>query len=406
MEEALSAAVVMQIAALSSFVTTCVGVSVSLAKPAIDDARSGVNSQAGAQWLAAAYAIFAMIGLGELLQTAALFRYFPVLGSLFWGLGPALGPCIYLFIRHSTSPAGSKALNARVWIKHAALSMVFIGATALYLLARTFNSMHWLSESWLTYPQLLRLLLGILLLQSLGYLLAALWCLHGHWHAVRAYVSNVEVQTLKRRRFLLTALLLPWSALFVEFVYARLVGADATLALTGGVLRMVLIGALGIYAVRHRLLFSQPEQEQAALVFAEVLAEEMAEEQRTTKYERSPMPQSEGERILSKLNTLMEQDQLWRDPSLTLRKLSDLSAIPAARITQALNVYGGRGFFEWVNEMRVREAARQLLASEESVLDICLAVGFNTKSTFNKAFRDAFHTTPSEYRRSHSSSAQ
>ena len=59
----------------------------------------------------------------------------------------------------------------------------------------------------------------------------------------------------------------------------------------------------------------------------------------------------------------------------------------------------GQSFFEFVNTVRVHEAARLLCEEpDRNILDIAMTVGFNSKSTFNLAFKRATGMTPSHYR--------
>jgi AraC-like DNA-binding protein len=61
----------------------------------------------------------------------------------------------------------------------------------------------------------------------------------------------------------------------------------------------------------------------------------------------------------------------------------------------------GRKIGDYLNEARVREAARRLSETDETVIDIAFSVGFETLRTFNRAFQRAMNMTPSEYREKH-----
>lgn len=55
-------------------------------------------------------------------------------------------------------------------------------------------------------------------------------------------------------------------------------------------------------------------------------------------------------------------------------------------------------FTEYVNGVRLREAARMLLTGQDSVTTIAQAVGFSTSSYFIECFRRAYRETPQKYR--------
>jgi AraC-like DNA-binding protein len=58
----------------------------------------------------------------------------------------------------------------------------------------------------------------------------------------------------------------------------------------------------------------------------------------------------------------------------------------------------GVNFFDFVNRHRATEARRLLVHSDLSVLEIGLEVGFNSRSTFNAAFKKHVGSSPSAYR--------
>ena len=60
----------------------------------------------------------------------------------------------------------------------------------------------------------------------------------------------------------------------------------------------------------------------------------------------------------------------------------------------------GMCFNDYINSLRVSEACRMLLNSDDSVTDICFHVGFGTLRTFNRAFIRHTGKTPTDYRRS------
>ena len=59
----------------------------------------------------------------------------------------------------------------------------------------------------------------------------------------------------------------------------------------------------------------------------------------------------------------------------------------------------GLRFNDYINSLRISEACRQLLNSDESITAICDRVGFNTLRTFNRAFMKQMGVSPSDYRK-------
>ncbi|SFM14016.1 helix-turn-helix domain-containing protein [Marinobacter zhejiangensis] len=93
----------------------------------------------------------------------------------------------------------------------------------------------------------------------------------------------------------------------------------------------------------------------------------------------------------------------YRTEKLTLRKLSDKIEIPEYRLRKVINqTLGYRNFNDYINQLRVAEAAERLLDDAQvPVLNVSLDVGYRTLSSFNRAFREIKNTTPTEYRQQH-----
>lgn len=105
--------------------------------------------------------------------------------------------------------------------------------------------------------------------------------------------------------------------------------------------------------------------------------------------------------ILAKLEWHMQSKKSFLNPTLNIDTLAEEVGVAVQDISLALNHHLGRHFFDFINSYRI-EAACEMLASpdssEKTVLDISLESGFNSKSSFNTAFKKQMHITPSEYR--------
>lgn len=110
----------------------------------------------------------------------------------------------------------------------------------------------------------------------------------------------------------------------------------------------------------------------------------------------------QAERLLfGELTTAMEKD-LFRDSSLTLGKLAEQCGTTTHNASAAINLCSGSNFYEWVNGYRIQAACKALSGTDLNVSKICYDVGFNSKSTFNTAFRKLKGCTPTEFRKKHS----
>ncbi|HEY0334080.1 MAG TPA: AraC family transcriptional regulator [Stenotrophomonas sp.] len=107
--------------------------------------------------------------------------------------------------------------------------------------------------------------------------------------------------------------------------------------------------------------------------------------------------------VEARLSQLMAQQQLYREPALTIGQLAKRSGYPEYLVSAVINRRFEGNFWEYINRQRI-EAARACLADAgdaRTILDIAYACGFTSKSTFNAAFKRQLDETPSAYRKRH-----
>lgn len=112
-------------------------------------------------------------------------------------------------------------------------------------------------------------------------------------------------------------------------------------------------------------------------------------------------PEETGEYI-RKLRYLLEVDNVYKDPDLTIKMLATKLAISPRYLSEIINDELKMNFYEFINEYRIKQAQLILKAPEtrdRSVIDIASDVGYNSKSAFNRAFKLFSGVTPSEFRK-------
>ena len=90
----------------------------------------------------------------------------------------------------------------------------------------------------------------------------------------------------------------------------------------------------------------------------------------------------------------------WREPDLSLARLSRLLGTHSGRVSRAVNLGLGMNFSNFVNGLRAEGVARALEAgSDRDLLSLALDMGFASKASFNRAFKARFGVSPSRFRR-------
>ena len=104
--------------------------------------------------------------------------------------------------------------------------------------------------------------------------------------------------------------------------------------------------------------------------------------------------------LRTKLLALMATETPYREPELSLADLARRLHTNPVVLSQVINAGLGRNFNDFVNEYRVDECKRQVVNPANahlSLLGIALDCGFNSKATFNRAFRKFTGQSPKEY---------
>ncbi|MBN2597439.1 MAG: helix-turn-helix transcriptional regulator [Marinifilaceae bacterium] len=102
----------------------------------------------------------------------------------------------------------------------------------------------------------------------------------------------------------------------------------------------------------------------------------------------------------SKICTYIEENDLFKDGDLTLRKLSSLIDIPEHTISQVINRVTDRSYSDFINAYRINFFLNQVennAHEEQTLLYMAFECGFNSKSSFNRVFKQFHDVTPSEY---------
>ncbi len=119
------------------------------------------------------------------------------------------------------------------------------------------------------------------------------------------------------------------------------------------------------------------------------------------KYQKSNLKGSVKKDSLKKLEKIMEQEKLYLDPSLNLIQLARKISIAPCHLSRIINESFNKSFNPFVNHYRVKESTQYLMKDSPekmNILEIAYTTGFNSKSSFNNAFKKHMGLTPKEYR--------
>ena len=122
------------------------------------------------------------------------------------------------------------------------------------------------------------------------------------------------------------------------------------------------------------------------------------------KYANSGLKQEQSKQIIEQLHLLLNQQQLYLNPTLSIQELAESLHISKHHLSQAINMEMDQSFYELINTYRV-EAAKKMLVGDTyqkyTIAAIAYDSGFQSISNFNAVFKKWTETTPSQFRRTH-----
>lgn len=113
---------------------------------------------------------------------------------------------------------------------------------------------------------------------------------------------------------------------------------------------------------------------------------------------KETMPQLENWK--EKLVLHMKKNKPYLEPELNLTDLAKQMHTNTSVLSKVINDGTGRNFNDFINQYRVDEVIDKLKAGEQqqqTLLGIAYDCGFNSKATFNRAFKKVSGLTPKEY---------
>ena len=104
-------------------------------------------------------------------------------------------------------------------------------------------------------------------------------------------------------------------------------------------------------------------------------------------------------KLTQQLQMLMTEQQLYKNPNLTLPVLAKKMQVSVPQLSQFLNDNLQKSFATYINQWRIDEACRLLRDNPSMTMDLIAEnAGYNSQSTFYAAFKQFQGTTPARYR--------
>ncbi|WP_342333058.1 helix-turn-helix domain-containing protein [Pedobacter sp. FW305-3-2-15-E-R2A2] len=232
------------------------------------------------------------------------------------------------------------------------------------------------------YTTLTTIIRFAILLSGLSYVGMCLLLLHRHRKNIPERFSALEKIDLNWLTYLIIGLGIIWlSVLFGNDI--------STFTLVD-----IFILFIGYFGVKQVGIFTNKVLPQTAEVV------EAQDDPDKIKYQKSSLGEAALLEIHGRLQQLMKEEKLFKDPEIKLTELAQRLNVHAHALSQVINTMEHRNFYDYINDQRVDEFKAIVILPENqryTLLFLAFEVGFNSKSSFNRNFKKSTGLAPTLY---------
>ncbi len=228
-----------------------------------------------------------------------------------------------------------------------------------------------------------------------------------------AYNEGISLQWLR-------LLLIGFGVLFVvmiggyivQFLLEIALGVNIELIFLG--LFVLLIGFIGFWGIRYQGIFESKHELQDVGDTGSMLdksdeinqsyiadhLDNFEEQTKAPEYRKSGLKAENAASLHQQLLSLMTTEKPYLEPKLSLAQLAERLDILPNHLSQIINQYEGKNFYDFVNGYRVEEFISLVKKDTDrnfNLLGLAYEAGFNSKSSFNQVFKKFTSKTPSQF---------
>ncbi len=250
------------------------------------------------------------------------------------------------------------------------------------------------------------LVLSILIMISgVIYVALSLWLLKKYRITIQEQFSSADKINLAWLRYLIYAIGLTW--VFVLIGNDRLIFGSS----------VVFVFFLGYFGIKQVGIFTQQypadtglkkivQQNNSVLSKPNLITQSsnhstiFLETPQRVKYLRSSLNEDAAREIQKSLTKAVNEDKLFTNPEITLAELAQTLQVHPSNLSQVINRFEGKNFYDYINYKRIEEFKRIVALPENqrfTLLALAHDCGFNSKTSFNRNFKNATGLSPSKY---------
>lgn len=317
--------------------------------------------------------------------TTTEYLKFPYLLGLEIPLPLLHGPFLFLY---SVSLTSGKIGRPKMFLHFLPYAIAFI-ATIPFLILSPEEKIHVYQNEGEGFETISMIIFIGIILSGIAYTIISLRVLVNHKNLIKDNFSSIEKINLQWLLRLVIGLSCIWILVFF---------ADDQIIFSSVVLFVAFIGYYGIKQVgvftNKEVLELSPANNSNYLAQLSVAAPHVS------KYKKSTLSDNQLNAIHDELVQLMKQKYLFLTPELTLKMVAEELNVHPNTLSQVINTVEQKNFFDYINTLRVVEFKKRVAHPNNrnyTLLSLAYECGFNSKTSFNRNFKNLTGKTPSEY---------
>jgi AraC-like DNA-binding protein len=308
------------------------------------------------------------------------------------------GPLLYLYTEAVTNQVSKRKIRLLHFVPFFLAYLLFVP----FFLSPADHKIFVYKNNGLGYETLTGVLLLAIIISGIVYVVLSLRLLKKHQRIIQNQFSYAEKINLAWLRYLIYGI----AAIWIVVIFGDDKATYSTV--------VVFVIMLGYFGIKQVGIFTQRLPAETKSDLNEVAApapvsistalpdpaEPGIEEPKKAKYLKSSLNADTAENIYTGLTQLMREKKPYTNPELTLDELAQTLNVHRNNLSQVINTYEQKSFYDYVNLKRVEEFKRIVSLPESqkfTLLGLANNSGFNSKTSFNRNFKNATGLSPTEY---------
>ena len=333
-----------------------------------------------------------------------IYNYPALLGHIPYPL--VHGPFLFIYTAELTR---QQPRNRMVWMLHfVPVILLYIALIPFFRLTPAEKVSVYLNKG-AGYEGLMNICVITIIISGIAYVAASLYLLYKYRKSIEDEFSNTEKINLAWLRYLIYGIAVVWIAVIFgdeSMVFGTVV---------------VFVFCLGYFGIRQPGIFTTayPQLKRTPTTSTEKITSQPGESvyhqqlpgegvdqtgagsiNPKIKYEKSGLDEEKAGKIYSQLVGCMTNQKFFTDSELTLAALAKTLNVHPNHLSQVINSYEGKNFYDYINYHRVEEFKKlaPLPGNRNyTLLSLAYECGFNSKTSFNMNFKKVTGFSPSEY---------